>query len=246
MKNLHLIPTDKASRLYKSKITQNISMGNVISQHGDATYNLNIYITSDEEIKEGDYVYSTSQDYNIQKVSKELVKAYQEIEHYKKIILTTDQDLIKDGVQAIDNEFLEWFVKNPTCRFVDVKKRYSEFTVDPFVGYRIIIPQEEPKQETLTYTEAAKKEERIFNSTMMSKQETLEEAANRLFYTVGNEGISSIDSFMKGANYQSERMYSEEDVIAFMQFIISNPDLSNTSSVSETTARYYLEQFKKK
>ena len=28
------------------------------------------------------------------------------------------------------------------------------------------------KQETLTYTEAAKKEERIFNSTMMSKQET--------------------------------------------------------------------------
>jgi hypothetical protein len=29
----------------------------------------------------------------------------------------------------------------------------------------------EPKQETLTYTEAAKKEERIFNSTMMSKQE---------------------------------------------------------------------------
>ena len=78
------------------------------------------------------------------------------------------------------------------------------------------------------------------------KQETLEEAANRLFYTVGNEGISSIDSFMKGANYQAKRMYSEEDVIAFMQFIISNPDLSNTSSVSETTARYYLEQFKKK
>jgi hypothetical protein len=28
------------------------------------------------------------------------------------------------------------------------------------------------KQETLTYTEAAKKEERIFNSTMMSKQKT--------------------------------------------------------------------------
>jgi len=38
----------------------------------------------------------------------------------------------------------------------------------------------EPKQETLTYTEAAKKEERIFNSTMISKQETLEEAAERL------------------------------------------------------------------
>jgi hypothetical protein len=30
----------------------------------------------------------------------------------QKIILTTDLDLIKDGVQSIDNEFLEWFVKN--------------------------------------------------------------------------------------------------------------------------------------
>jgi hypothetical protein len=45
------------------------------------------------------------------------------------------------------------------------------------------------------------------------EQETLEEAANRLFYTVGNEGISSIDSFMKGASYQAERMYSEEEVM---------------------------------
>jgi hypothetical protein len=36
-----------------------------------------------------------------------------------KIILTTDQDLIKDGVQAIDDEFLEWFVKNPSCEEVE-------------------------------------------------------------------------------------------------------------------------------
>jgi len=37
-----------------------------------------------------------------------------------------------------------------------------------------------PKQETLTYIEAAKKEERIFNSTMF-KQETLEEAKDRKY-----------------------------------------------------------------
>jgi hypothetical protein len=40
----------------------------------------------------------------------------------------------------------------------------------------------------------------------MEKQETLEETANRLFYTVGNEGISSIDSFMKGAQWMLERL----------------------------------------
>ena len=44
-------------------------------------------------------------------------------------------------------------------------------------------------------------------------KETLEEAANRLFYTVGNEGISSKESFIEGAKWQQERMYSEEEVI---------------------------------
>jgi hypothetical protein len=33
-----------------------------------------------------------------------------------------------------------------------------------------------------------------------------------LFYTVGNEGISSIDSFMKGAEWQAKRKYSEEEI----------------------------------
>jgi hypothetical protein len=40
----------------------------------------------------------------------------------KKIILTTDPQLIQDGVQAIDDTFLEWFVKNPTCENVQIKR----------------------------------------------------------------------------------------------------------------------------
>jgi hypothetical protein len=80
-------------------------------------------------------------------------------------------------------------------------------------------PLEEPKQETLTYTEAAKKEERIFNSTMMSKQETLEEAALNIIpdrTTAGwidSFGATERIGFIKGANYQAERMYSEEEVL---------------------------------
>jgi hypothetical protein len=45
--------------------------------------------------------------------------------------------------------------------------------------------------------------------------ETLEQVANKLFYTVGNEGISSVDSFIKGAKWQQEqakRTYGEEDL----------------------------------
>jgi len=39
---------------------------------------------------------------------------------YKEILLSTDTELQKDGVQAIDDEFLEWFVKNPSCEFVEI------------------------------------------------------------------------------------------------------------------------------
>jgi hypothetical protein len=77
-----------------------------------------------------------------------------------KVILTTNDLLINDGVQAIADTFLEWFVKNPSCEFVEINKEYlsntgewkevllpSEWEVDTKFRYKIIIPQEEPKQE---------------------------------------------------------------------------------------------------
>jgi hypothetical protein len=71
-----------------------------------------------------------------------------DVELPKKIILTTDQDLFNDGIQSIDKEFLEWFVKNPSRESVEVEKvegRYVDFHTP--ISYKIIIPQEEPKQE---------------------------------------------------------------------------------------------------
>jgi hypothetical protein len=139
MKNIHLLPTDKPSRLFvdiddnKLKITQPLS--------GEYMMNQNIYITSDEEIKEGDYRYSGVQN-NIElvtefslKVNKEYWKINPHL--YKKIILTTDGDLIKDGVQAIDDKFLEWFVNNPNCEEVEIKTRYlhSYKTGENFISF---------------------------------------------------------------------------------------------------------------
>jgi hypothetical protein len=68
---------------------------------------------------------------------------------WEKIILTTDQDLIKDGVQAIDDEFLEWFVMNPSCERVEIYSlgiKNGETGESCHYKYEIIIPQEEPKQ----------------------------------------------------------------------------------------------------
>jgi hypothetical protein len=73
----------------------------------------------------------------------------------KKIILTTDQDLIKDGVQAIDDEFLEWFTNNPSCEEVEVGYGWIRLTETNNEGYWVSIPdnQFEMQQEELEEVE---------------------------------------------------------------------------------------------
>jgi len=139
--------------------------------------NNNIYITSDEEIKEGDYAYHkvfgigkivniNGEDCFVTLKTKPTDGSVttpwkRNIPDIKKIILTTDQDLIKDGVQAIDDEFLEWFVKNPSCEEVEVesfckhgdscpsKGAYDkQYLCD--VGYKIIISQEDMGEKKYT------------------------------------------------------------------------------------------------
>jgi hypothetical protein len=139
MKNIHLIPTEKPSSLYYKDDNYKLADSTTaidwyISSAGYKP--TNIYITSDEEIKEG-----VNQWY----LDKFLNKPYnsggsQYSSKQDVIILTTDQDLIKDGVQPINDNFLEWFVKNPSCENVEVYKPILRGI--PLLGYKIIIPQE--------------------------------------------------------------------------------------------------------
>jgi hypothetical protein len=145
MKNIHVIPTDKASRLMIDTIENKLYFQPILHEKTANVLTQHIYITSDEEI----YGFEN----NIWVIKGERIFLWQNTmalvsnNKPKKIILTTDQDLIADGVQAIDDEFLEWFVKNPSCEFVEVDKPISRGI--PLLGYKIIIPQKEPKQETL-------------------------------------------------------------------------------------------------
>jgi len=211
MKNLYLLPTDKPSRLYKHNELGFKLLAPIQHEIGAYNgYNQNIYITSNEEIKEGDWFHLDMSDNDrpdeihqmgTNKRSKTGGINFSEPNSWtkscKKIILTTDQDLIADGVQAIDDEFLEWFVKNPTCEEVDVNdwldtngniawggdKRYQ---ICNLLYDKIIIPQEEPKQETLE--QAA---ESFVNNTRLRNYKVL---------------------FIEGAKWMQERMYSEEEV----------------------------------
>jgi hypothetical protein len=167
----------------------------------------------------------------------------------KKVILSTDQDLIKDGVQAIDDEFLEWFVGNPTCENIEIEEiHYSDID-----RYEIIIPKEEPK--CLTKLEIAKNIAAIGIGKEKPKQETLEEAAERLWLNPTSQ-LTSKKSFIQGAKWQAERMYNEEEVIKIIKSCQNKPiivenQLTNRRKTSrnwEFDTEYFdkwFEQFKK-
>jgi DNA-directed RNA polymerase subunit M/transcription elongation factor TFIIS len=274
MKNIHVLPTENYSPLVHST---NKYGGLFLSRYyspmkemGDSYQN--IYITTDEEIKEGDWILD-----NILankkpiKVTKELLEDGF-LKEDKRIILTTDQDLIKDGVQAIDDEFLEWFVKNPNCEEVEV--RYE--VLKPFQsidkGYILRLPDtdvlEEPKQETLEevecnncgYLMSLTEDESVYacyNSECTScyeeyeeepKQETLEEAAERYVEQIttiefgeAHNAPHRVKSFIAGANWQQERMYSEEEVL---KLLITFSD--DRTFLKKDVAVQWFEQFKKK
>jgi hypothetical protein len=133
MRNIFLLPTDKPSRLYEFGGEYHLqikSQENFRSQH--------IHITSDEEIKDrncwvtnGVEIFKPS---DLPEYSLEYANRY-----WEKIILTTDVDLIADGVQAIDDEFLQWFVNNSSCEKVEVRKIGEEWI------YNADVPKEEFK-----------------------------------------------------------------------------------------------------
>jgi hypothetical protein len=139
-KNIHLIPTDKPSRLWMTKLGSLTRCHDIRPIKEALGNNINIYITSDEEIKEGDWF---TDDNNSLKRSYKL--SHVQFANPKKIIITDNKDLIKDGVQAIPDEFLEWFIQNQSCERVEVEL-FPKFSNNL---YGIIIPQEEPKQLTV-------------------------------------------------------------------------------------------------
>ena len=153
MENIHVLPTDKPSRLliYDGKLGLSKSF-----QYGsDAIQNQNIYITSNSKFVRDEY---TTDGIEVIKATPKLVDAQGLINRrdWNKIIITTDQELIKDGVQAINDEFLEWFVKNPSCEKIKVIKRPKGLkeVLRPLENdkYKIIIPKDEPfkhKVETI-------------------------------------------------------------------------------------------------
>jgi hypothetical protein len=154
MKNIYVIPTDKPSRLCYVIDTEKIALTLFEDEMEKSKrfFPEHIYITSsDEDIKEDDWCLDIISNY----LYKAGITPKTKWTNQKKIILTTDQDLVSDGVQEINDEFLECFVQNPDCEFVGIEKIDSKIPKEQFEGYftnktlfsyKIIIPKEELEQ----------------------------------------------------------------------------------------------------
>ena len=236
MKNIHVLTTDKPSRLHEYDFLSPMGLSKEPLQW---RLGRNIYITSDEEIKEGDYVcasggfrfvktlnndkFRTFKDDGI--VSKQNPLSSCHLSNYKKIILTTDFRLAPD-VQKIDDEFLEWFIKNPSCEEVEIERIIIVDTIPrkSLYDYKIIIPKEEPKtsikkeyvddQDAYGYGVIVKeepKQDEIMERFIANAKQELEEAA--IDYCDGffgkdrtthqwNDGYTA---FINGAKWQQKQ-----------------------------------------
>lgn len=124
----------------------------------------NVYITSDEPIEDGDYGVETnllksgySPKQYIFKMDPEQRAAMESLGGQKscgvlKIVLSTDDELIQDGVQEAHQKFIDWIVKNPGAKTIGVFKKETPVWAikrgrnqrfrGKNNGYRVRIPRE--------------------------------------------------------------------------------------------------------
>jgi hypothetical protein len=204
MKNIHVLTTDQVK---------------------------NIYITSDEVIKVGDEGWSLNLgDPDVCKF--DLIEDIDDLDNFslndRKIILTTDVDLITDGVQSINNNFLEWFSKNPNCEYVElIKVPYFDES-----GYSYLLITE-PEKETLEeYNET---EIHLAINKIIDGGKDLVKGFN---VSRGQAVDYAFDVALKTAKWQSDRMYSEEEVkeIAFGFYYAMSRKMNVTENLTSENA----------
>ena len=245
MKNIHILPTDQPSRLCIDNSCNELNYSEKEGLNSKHITNQCMYITSDEEIKKGDNFLDLTdntlwRNHGPSSMSKTLFP------ECKKIILTTDTTLIVDGVQAIDDEFLEWIVENPTCEYVTVYD--GLFGEDRVWKKYIIIPREKPKQFIGRGMKSLIGKD--LHGINPPTTESLEEAANRIyppncnFQGEDSEYFERI-AYINGGTWVMEKMYSEEEVLGLCMSAYNQATKDGSEAWLGTFDKWF-EQFKKK
>lgn len=79
---------------------------------------VNIYITSEDKIELNDYIVDNWQVEKWKDRSSLLGK--------KKVIMTTDKQLISERIQEVDDGFLDWIIQNHDTNYIKIEEYYDE------------------------------------------------------------------------------------------------------------------------
>lgn len=226
MRNIFSIPTKNFSKIGFIAESQEYYLYGKSDFLDNLAINVHIYITSGEEIKEEDWcICSEEKIHKVLKIRFDIgIVKFQDgttevLKSCRKIVLTTDKDLIKDGVQVIPDEFLEWFASHSSCKFVEVKKEildiitlvsdYKKYPNLEVFNYKIINPNNqevmfhEERQEYFYEDIINRKKVSVwlgkdYNQSQYTKQElegienfknTIESNIEKLSINVGREDL---------------------------------------------------------
>jgi hypothetical protein len=205
-----------------------------------------IYITSDEEIRISDWCINLAHKQVVKPTDAEWANSNHD--NLKKIILTTDPDLIEGGVQSIDDDFIKWFIKNSSCEFVEViyglinpmGRQVDSMDLGQNHSYcvwkyKIIIPQ-----ETFLKSDNCDGE---WLSPIAEERAYQEEKLKEIFGHYPN--ASPRWQYMNGLiqnSLQVQKMYSEEELLNILE---SHKDIIEFDGKNFNHQQWF-EQFKKK
>lgn len=204
MKNIYLLPTEKESRLiiYSTLLNEIRLLDEPIY---DWKHKRHIYITSDDPIKKGDWIVHLSSE----KVLKcDDTSNFNSLDIARKIILSTDPDLKKDGIGFIDdNNFLKWFTNNSDINYIDIIKEKIDLSdfghYNIHYKYHIDYPLTEDQENSLeSHRDFVNKTNSEELNNIMSEFDNLE--VEDKTYTF--EDI--INAFYNGWNYRGESEYT--------------------------------------
>ncbi len=233
MKNIVLLPSNEKTRLvrvFTDALRENFVLKLDIEVNDSFKEYVNLYIIShDEDLVLGGYHFNSKYGDELQKTNQRDIdsRKYWEADDYyiSKILLTTDLELVKDGIQEVPESFLNWFLENPSCEHVELKQEKlhpGEFMDDSypkdFLNYQIVFQNGE------SLIDAANEYARYDNTKS---------------YEFSSDTL--IDAFTEGANWMQERMYSEEDVDKLISLLKTTTEYEVLQSFRDK-----VEQFKKK
>ena len=211
MKNIFLKETDQETNLYKSDVGLFYTKDSYAWHWQSGRVNQFIYITNDEKIEDGNWVFQEclNMPHRLIKTDAENVKVLNNLNKCKKIILTTDQDLIKDGVQQVSSSFLSFYAENqPDYVEIFETKVYNEALQD-YAGslYSYKFPRKEIKTEENVIDQWL---EKSGNSEIMKQVEREAE----LYQTINKiiDGGKNLPKGFEVALEVAEKLYTEEDL----------------------------------